>query len=64
MAVPCYTAGMAWRGISLTALEAATLNQYDRDIAKAVSPAAKSWLIQNKAEFMALLLDIEIANVG
>jgi hypothetical protein len=55
---------MAWRGISLTALEAATLNQYDRDIAKAVSPAAKSWLIQNKAEFMALLLDIEIANVG
>ncbi|EJG2388921.1 hypothetical protein AM391_RS23600 [Kluyvera ascorbata] len=60
----CYTEGMAWRGITLTTLEAASLNQYDRDISKAVSPDAKSWLMQNKAEFMALLLGIEVANVG
>ena len=60
----CYSSGMAWRGITLTTLEAASLNQYDKDIAKAVSSEAKSWLMQNKAEFMALLLSIEVTNVG
>lgn len=60
----CYTSGMAWRGITLTSLEAAALNQYDRDISKAISPEAKSWLMQNKSEFMALLLGIEVVNVG
>ena len=59
----CYSAGMAWRGIVLSTLEAAALNQYDRDIEKAISPEAKSWLRQNKAEFMGLLLEIETVHV-
>ena len=63
LAGECYLPGMVWRGIVLTTLEAAALNQYDRDIEKAISPEARSWLRQNKAEFMALLLDIEMMHV-
>lgn len=56
----CYEAGMSWRGITLGAGDAASLNQYDRDIAKAQSSEARAWLLQNKAEYMALILGIEI----
>ncbi|ECI4151892.1 hypothetical protein DPO80_16300 [Salmonella enterica subsp. salamae] len=59
-----YCAGMKWRGVVLKRTEAESLNQFDRDIAKARSPEARSWLLQNKACFMALILDIETINVG
>lgn len=59
-----YYAGMVWRGVVLGAADAEHLNQYDRDIAKAQSPEARSWLLQNKAEYMALLLGVEMISVG
>lgn len=33
-------------------------------IAKARAPEARAWLIQNKAEYMALILDIKVVKVG
>ncbi len=54
-----YFAGMQWRGIELNGSDADALNQYDIDIAK-----ARAWLIQNKAEYMALILDIKVVKVG
>ncbi|MEX0550329.1 hypothetical protein [Raoultella terrigena] len=59
-----YHAGMQWRGITLEHADAAVLNQFDIDIGKAQAPDARSWLLQNKAEFIALILGIEVVNVG
>lgn len=59
-----YYAGMQWRGITLGHADAAVLNQFDIDIGKAQAPDARSWLLQNKAEFIALILGIEVVNVG
>lgn len=59
-----YYAGMQWRGIGLNGPDAAALNQFDIDIAKARAPKARTWLIQNKAEYMALILDIKVVKVG
>ncbi|HBY9712878.1 TPA: hypothetical protein MJA59_004916 [Klebsiella aerogenes] len=59
-----YFAGMQWRGIELNGSDVAALNQYDIDIAKARAPEARAWLIQNKAEYMALILDIKVVKVG
>ncbi|EEF2249538.1 hypothetical protein C7X68_21920 [Salmonella enterica subsp. enterica serovar Infantis] len=33
-------------------------------IAKARVPEARAWLIQNKSEYMALILDIKVVKVG
>ena len=49
-----YYAGMQWRGITLGHADAAALNQFDIDISKAQAPEARTWLLQNKAEFIAL----------
>jgi hypothetical protein len=59
-----YYGGMQWRGIILGPADAEHLNQYDRDIAKAQSPGARSWLLQNKAEYMALLLNVTMVSIG
>ena len=59
-----YSKGMKWRGITLGKYDAEALNNYDRDIAKAVAPEARSWLIQNKAEYVGLMLGIETVRVG
>lgn len=59
-----YFAGMQWRGIELNGPDATALNQFDIDIAKACAPEACAWLIQNKAEYMALILDIKVMKVG
>ena len=59
-----YFEGMKWHGIILGKYDAQALNNYDRDISKAVAPEAKSWLIQNKAEFVGLMLGIETVRVG
>lgn len=59
-----YYEGMKWRGITLGKYDAQALNNYDRDISKAVAPEAKSWLIENKAEFVGLMLGIETVRVG
>lgn len=59
-----YYEGMEWRGITLGKYDAQALNNYDRDIAKAVAPEAKSWLKQNKAEYIGLMLGIETVRVG
>lgn len=59
-----YFAGMQWCGIELDGSDAGALNQYDIDIAKARAPEARVWLIQNKAEYMALMLDIKVVKVG
>ena len=40
------------------------LNQFDIDISKAQAPEARTWLLQNKAEFIALILGIEVVKVG
>lgn len=58
-----YSEGMKWRGTTLGKYDAQALNNYDRDISKAVAPAAKSWLIQNKAEYVGLILGIETVRV-
>lgn len=55
---------MQWRGIELNGSDAAALSQYDIDIAKALAQEAHAWLIQNKAEYMALILDIRVVKVG
>jgi hypothetical protein len=39
-------------------------NQFDIDISKAQAPEARTWLLQNKAEFIALILGIEVVKVG
>ncbi|AWL54544.1 hypothetical protein DKC11_01075 (plasmid) [Klebsiella quasipneumoniae] len=44
--------------------DAAALNQFDIDISKAQAPEARTWLLQNKAEFIALILGIEVVKVG
>lgn len=44
--------------------DAAALNQFDIDISKAQAPEARTWLLQNKAEFIALMLGIEIVKIG
>ncbi|MGG7993468.1 hypothetical protein PGO11_22785 [Klebsiella aerogenes] len=59
-----YFAGMQWRGITLGHADAAALNQFDIDISKAQAPEARTWLLQNKAEFIALMLGIEIVKIG
>ena len=59
-----YYAGMQWRGITLGHADAAALNQFDIDISKAQAPEARTWLLQNKAEFIALMLGIEIVKIG
>ncbi|ENL6969564.1 hypothetical protein AB5R23_005445, partial [Klebsiella pneumoniae] len=56
--------GMQWRGITLGHADAAALNQFDIDISKAQAPEARTWLLQNKAEFIALMLGIEIVKIG
>ncbi|HBC0335490.1 TPA: hypothetical protein I8P26_003304 [Salmonella enterica subsp. enterica serovar Napoli] len=55
---------MQWRAIELDGSDVAALNQYDIDIAKARTAAARAWFIQNKAEYMALILDIKVVKVG
>lgn len=52
------------RGIELDRSDAAALNQYDFDIGKAHAPEVSAWLIQNKAEYMALILDIKDQRTG
>ena len=52
------------RGITLGHADAAALNQFDIDISKAQAPEARTWLLQNKAEFIALILGIEVVKVG
>ncbi|EIW3898162.1 MULTISPECIES: hypothetical protein [Enterobacteriaceae] len=59
-----YYAGKQWRGITLGHADAAALNQFDIDISKAQAPEARTWLLQNKAEFIALMLGIEIVKIG
>ena len=59
-----YFAGMQWRGITFGHADAAALNQFDIDISKAQAPEARTWLLQNKAEFIALMLGIEIVKIG
>ncbi|STU54808.1 Uncharacterised protein [Klebsiella pneumoniae subsp. pneumoniae] len=54
----------AVRGITLGHADAAALNQFDIDISKAQAPEARTWLLQNKAEFIALILGIEVVKVG
>ncbi|HCI4574046.1 TPA: hypothetical protein NO898_004658 [Klebsiella quasipneumoniae subsp. similipneumoniae] len=49
-----YFAGMQWRGITLGHADAAALNQFDIDISKAQAPEARTWLLQNKAEFIGM----------
>ncbi|HBW7921903.1 TPA: hypothetical protein MFG29_004902 [Klebsiella pneumoniae] len=48
----------------LKAADAAALNQFDIDISKAQAPEARTWLLQNKAEFIALTLGIEVVKIG
>ena len=59
-----YYAGMQWRGITLGHADAAALNQFDIDISKAQAPEARTWLLQNNVEFLALMLGIEIVKIG
>ncbi|MGR4233010.1 hypothetical protein [Klebsiella pneumoniae] len=59
-----YFAGMQWRGITLGHADAAALNQFDIDISKAQAPEARTGLLQNKAEFIALIPGIEVVKVG
>ena len=60
-----YQTGQCVMGVTITAHEADSLNQYDIDIAySSYSPETRSYLIQNKREYIGLMAGIEIVRVG
>ncbi|WP_072932038.1 hypothetical protein [Nissabacter archeti] len=60
-----YQAGQCVMGVTITTHEADSLNQYDIDIANpSYSPETRSYLIQNKREYIGLMAGIEIVRVG